>query len=345
MLDLPDLPRALALERLTLWEAARLAPASKGCLELYHSRRSPHQARLLQLLSSGVPKSVSGPQLMRLLRDLNAAVRKPWRPAHWPEAPPYILDAQGREAQWGYKGPIVPAALTLRTWPSACSCNSGVHVVGHGARYKVFDTAKGVFLSCHNSRAVPVQCPLCTWQQELIQRGWTLVGARGPRVWPMSYAPCERHGDVIWLKLSKMDGPSFEAVRGLVLAAVQRAMSFPRWGAAQPLPSWPWLVLGAGLLLLRAVSLVPQKTAGQGSEFRIDRPPPPVFVFCNEVEDSPLPWKEADTWEPFRDGCDVLIVERHLVDSAGCRETYNKVVSLLRDQGKSRMRPKILVIA
>jgi hypothetical protein len=75
--DLPDLPQALAVQGLTLGEAARLACLSKDCRLLYRSRQSPAQARLLKTLSTGVPGRLSSPQLMHVLRGLTKVVRWP----------------------------------------------------------------------------------------------------------------------------------------------------------------------------------------------------------------------------------------------------------------------------
>lgn len=326
-MDLPDLPQAQIVQRLTLREATRLAPLSKECRQLSGSRPSPSQACLLHMLSAGVRGGASSFQLMRVLRGLNAMVRQPWRATKCHCFLWELLDMQGRMASVP-SGPFSTFAIVkVQTWPAARSYNSRSQcctasqnaVAGSSAQYSVFDSQDGVHLLCDETAASRAKCRLCAWLMETVLRGW---GSGGPYyIRPMEDGKCWRHGDLVWLDIHALDEASFDGVRGLLLAMVQYAAS---------------------------LSAVPKETADQetGSGYwSIRWRAPPVFVFGNISKDSLMAWEDPNTWDPFTDICDVFIVERHrMANQEDCRAMYDGADSLLRFGGQSRARPKILVL-
>lgn len=97
-------------------------PCVQKLLQLYRSRRSPVQARLLRILSTGVRGGVSSPQFMHILRDLNAMMHRPHSAGKGRRTSRAVLDLQGREVTVPLRHKTVPDALEVHAWPGAGPC-------------------------------------------------------------------------------------------------------------------------------------------------------------------------------------------------------------------------------
>lgn len=323
--DLPTLTQALTVQRLTLWEAARLAPLSHECSQLYRSRQSPAQARLLRTLSEGVPGGISSCQLMYILRELYAAVRHPLRTAVW--RPPHKVDTQGRKlAVLPTEIPLYPGWIAVSTWPAATSCRNGGttcrkggHVVGREAWFRFRAAEKGEELIFFEAKLgkLPTFCQPCWFHQHMVQTGW---GSGGYVARPIQHASWGRQVDLIWLNIGMVEKINYDWVLGLLLAVVQRT-------AFLPLVSRETVDRGAA--------------SGSNSSSR----GPPVFVtsIYSEMSDTVIAWEDPYTWKPLSDSCDLHIVSFRQ-DSEHWRETYNAIADLMGDGGKSRARPTVLVL-
>lgn len=257
--DRPELPQALVMDLLTLWEGAHLAPVSKQFCKLYRSRRSPDQARLLQILSTGVQGGVSSLQLMHVLRDLYDVVSKTRSAANHLCNFRKTLDTYGLEVVPTFSR--VLGSVDVQAWPGCGSC---VGVESCKSYYSVCETSRVLELFSLTAETLKY-CRLCRWHQNLVN------GA--PRVLSIqdASAPCGRHGDLIWLHIYAENESNFEWVRGLLLAILQRAASVP------------------------SVSREPADIVGTGSESS-GPSAPPIFVVCGEV--GTLTWAEPVMWEP-----------------------------------------------
>lgn len=326
--ELPELTQTLAVQRLTLWDGARLACASKEFNKLYRSRQSSGQARLLRLLSTGMPGCVSSDMLMRMLLELVTDVCRPWRAQKRAREPPFMLDMQGREGPFVWNWSLVPWAvlgtIDVRTWPAAYSCDTAAHVWGHYASYRVVDMSPGVHMICCDSSDMPQDCRLCLLRQASMQQGSESGGPGG--VAPVPYAPYGHHGDLVWLDIFAADGRNLEWVLATLLALVHRVASLP------------W---------------VPGETADQQGSLttgsRSCPSAPPVFIFCSAIEpDAASMWEDPSTWEPFSDACDLHIFKPGPgMDPPGYRGMCHvlDLARMLERGGMSRTLPTVLVFA